>query len=500
MNNQQTNQPQSPRRESCASSRRHFVASGSMSIVGFALATLLRNERLMAESPEKKDPFLRPELEQKTFDVKPKQPPFEPSAKAMISLWMQGGPSHLDLFDPKPVLQELDGKTYKGDIKYDNAAQASSKILGSPWKFKKHGQCGMELSELLPGLAEVVDDITLIRSAHTGVNNHGQSIRALQNGRILGGRPTLGSWLTYGLGCETENLPAYVALIDPGQLPVMGVENWSNGFLPSVYQGTVVRPQEPRILNLDPAPHLKGVSQQLALDYLEQLNRQHLAGRAGYHDLEARIASYELAAHMQLAAKEAVDFSGESEATQKMYGLQDPATKEYGSRCLIARRLIERGVRFVQVFTENQRWDHHGSIRSGLPSACKKVDVPSAALVKDLKQRGLLDSTVVHWGGEMGRLPVIQNDTGPARVGRDHNTHGFSMWVAGGGFKRGHIHGATDELGHKAVEDVVHHFDYHATLLHLFGFDANRFVFETNNRTMSLLDNQGGSVIKGLLA
>ncbi len=500
MNHQEPTEHRPRRAERLASSRRHFVASGSMSLAGFALAALLRNEQLRAEAPAKTDILSRPELEKTTFDVKPKQPHFEPTAKAMISLWMQGGPSHLDLFDPKPTLQKLDGKTYEGDIKYDNAAQASSTILGSPWKFKKHGRCGMELSELLPGLAEVVDEITLIRSMHTGVNNHGQSIRALQNGRILGGRPTVGSWLTYGLGCETENLPAYVALIDPGQLPVMGVENWSNGFLPSLYQGTVVRPREPRILNLDPPPHLKGASQQLALDYLDKLNRQHLAQRSGYHDLGARIASYELAAHMQLAAKEAVDFSSESKATQKMYGLEDPATKEYGSRCLIARRLIERGVRFVQVFTENQRWDHHGSIRSGLPSACKKVDVPSAALVKDLKQRGLLDSTVVHWGGEMGRLPVIQNDTGKDRVGRDHNTYGFSMWVAGGGFKRGYTHGATDELGHKAVEDVVHHFDYHATLLHLFGFDANRFAFETDNRTMSLLDNQDGSVVHQLLA
>lgn len=494
-------QKQGPsRHDHAASSRRHFMASGSLSLAGFALSTLLQNEQLLAETPATKDPFVRPELEQKTFDVKPKRPHFEPTAKAMISLWMQGGPSHLDLFDPKPVLQKMDGKEYDGDIKYDNAAQASSKILGSPWKFKKHGQCGMDLSELLPGLSEIVDDITLIRSMHTGVNNHGQSIRALQNGRNLGGRPTVGSWLTYGLGCETENLPAYVALIDPGQLPVMGVENWSNGFLPSLYQGTVVRPHEPRILNLDPPPHLKGKSQRLALDYLAQLNQQHLAQRRGYHDLQARIASYELAAHMQLAAKEAVDFSHESKATHKMYGLEDPATKDFGARCLIARRLIERGVRFAQVFTENQRWDHHGSIASGLPSACKKVDIPSAALVKDLKQRGLLDSTVVHWGGEMGRLPVIQNDTGPTRVGRDHNTYGFSMWVAGGGFKAGHIHGATDELGHKAVEDVVNHFDYHATLLHLFGFDANRFSFETGKRTMSLLDNQAGRVIEELLA
>ena len=482
------------------SSRRHFLASSSMSLTGFALATLLQNESLSADKVSTEAAFQRPELEPKTFDLKPKRPHFQPTAKGMISLWMQGGPSHMDLFDPKPMLNKLDGKEYDGDIKYDNAAQASARILGSSWKFAKHGQCGMEVSELLPGLAEIVDDITLIRSMRTGVNNHGQSIRALQNGRILGGRPTLGSWLTYGLGCVTENLPAYVALIDPGQLPVMGVENWSNGFLPSLYQGTVVRPKEPRILNLDPPAHLKGAAQHSALSYLEKINREHLESRAGYHDLRARIASYELAAHMQLAAKEAVNFSRESKATLKMYGLEDPATREFGSRCLIARRLIERGVRFVQVFTENQRWDHHGSILSKLPSACKKVDVPSAALVKDLKQRGLLDSTVVHWGGEMGRLPVIQNDTGPKRAGRDHNTYGFSMWVAGGGFKAGHIHGATDELGHQAVEKIVNHFDYHATLLHLFGIDADRLVFESNNRSMSLIDNQGGRVVKELLA
>lgn len=486
-------------RTQAVSSRRHFCASGSKGIAGFALATLLRNDRLVAEADQSADKSFRPELQQQTFDVKPRATHFEPTAKAMISLWMQGGPSQVDLFDPKPVLNRLDGKTFDGEIKFDDAAGASSKLFGSPWKFQKHGECGMELSELLPGLSEIVDDITLIRSMHTGVNNHGQSIRALQNGRIFSGRPTVGSWLTYGLGCETDNLPAYVALIDPGQLPVMGVENWSNGFLPSIFQGTVIRPQEPRILNLDPPPHLKGVAQQQALDYLDRLNRQHLAQRAGYHDLSARMASYELAADMQIAAKEAIDFSKETKATQKMYGLEDPATKEFGSRCLIARRLIERGVRFAQVFTENQRWDHHRSIRSGLPSVCKKVDIPSAALVKDLKQRGLLDSTVVHWGGEMGRLPVIEHDDGPDRVGRDHNTYGFSMWVAGGGFKSGYVHGATDEVGHKAVEDIVHHFDYHTTLLHLFGFNAQRLTFESNNRSMSLLDNQGGTLIKSLL-
>lgn len=499
MTRQQTAQRTDYQHTPLQSSRRHFNATGAMSLFGFALTALLQDKSLSADE-QADSPFARPELEPKSYDLKPKRPPNRPQAKAMISLWMQGGPSHLDLFDPKPELQRMDGKNFEGDIKYDNAAEASSKLMASPWKFNKHGQCGIELSELLPGLSEVVDDITLIRSMHTGVNNHGQSIQAMQNGRIISGRPTVGSWLTYGLGCETDNLPAYVALIDPGQLPVMGVENWTNGFLPSIYQGTVIRAQEPRILNLDPPPHLKGAAQKEALSYLEQLNQRHLADRQGYDDLAARIASYELAANMQLAAKEAVDFSAETAATLRMYGLENPETKEFGSRCLIARRLIERGVRFAQVFTENQRWDHHGSIVSKLPTACKKVDIPSAALVKDLKQRGMLDTTVVHWGGEMGRLPVIENNTGPTRVGRDHNTYGFSMWVAGGGFKQGYVHGATDALGHKAVEDVVNHFDYHATLLRLFGLAPDQLHFESNNRSMSLVDGQGGKVIKELLA
>jgi len=474
------------------SSRRHFLASNAMGIGGVALAWLLKQDGLLAEVD-------RPELEQKTFDLTPKPPNTEPQAKAMISLWMQGGPSQVDLFDPKPLLNRLDGTKFQKDIKYDNAAQSSAKILGSPWKFKPRGECGTELSELLPHLSEVVDDITLIRSMQTGVNNHGQSIRALNSGRILGGRPSLGSWLTYGLGCESQNLPAYVSLIDPGQLPVLGVENWSNGWLPALYQGTVVRPQEPRILNLDPPPHLKGEAQKRSLSFLDRLNRKHLAQRPGNLDLEARISSYQLAARMQLAAKEAVDLSKESKATQKLYGMDDPATRDFGSRCLIARRLVERGVRFVQVFTQNQFWDHHGSIRSRLPASTKKIDKPSAALVKDLKQLGLLDTTVVHWGGEMGRLPVIQNDTGPSKVGRDHNTYGFSMWLAGGGFKGGHVHGATDEFGHRAVENVVNHYDYHATLLHLFGLDPNKLTYKRNGRDQTLLDGQPGQVVKEIL-
>lgn len=475
-------------------SRRHFLAQSSLSVSGLALNWLLSREASAA--PKK------PAFEQTVYNTTPKLTEGEPRAKAMISLWMQGGPSHHDLFDPKPLMAKHDGETFPGEIKYDNAAQASSKIFNTPWKFAPRGECGMELSELLPYTSSVADDICLIRSMKTSVNNHGQSIRALQTGRILEGRPTLGSWLTYGLGCEADNLPAFMALIDPGQLPVLGVENWQNGFLPSVYQGTVIRPQEPRILDLVPPAHLVGAPQENALSFLKELNHRHQERFPGQHDLEARIASYELAAKMQVAATEALDISKETKATQEMYGIHsgNATTQEYGTRCLIARRLIERGVRFVQVYTQNQLWDNHNRIASGLPGACKKVDQPSAALVADLKMRGLLDSTIVHWGGEMGRLPVAQDQGGREKWGRDHNTYGFSSWVAGGGFKAGHIHGKTDEWGHKAVEDVVNHYDYHATLMHLFGLKHDQLTFDYARREQTLTDNQPAQVVEGLLA
>jgi hypothetical protein len=417
----------------------------------------------------------------------------------MISLFMQGGPSHLDLLDPKPLLARFDGRPFPGTIQYDNAAEASSRVLASPWCFRKHGRCGTEASELLPHLAGIVDDITVIRSTRTAVNNHVQSIHALNTSRILAGRPVLGSWLTYALGSESQDLPAYVVLTDPASLPVVGVGNWSNGWLPSLYQGTAVRPQEPRILNLDPPSHLRGDAQRRYLDYLQRLNRAHLERRPGELDLEARIASYELAARMQTAAREALDVRREGPATRRLYGLDEPATAEYGTRCLIARRLVERGVRFVQVFTRNQFWDHHGAIRTALPAACRMTDRPAAALVRDLKARGLLDSTVVHWGGEMGRLPVIQNDAGPSRVGRDHNTYGFSMWVAGGGFKGGCVYGETDEFGHHAVRDVVNHYDWHATLLHLFGLDHRRLTYQRNGQEATLTDGQAVRVVHDIL-
>ncbi|MEQ9409995.1 MAG: DUF1501 domain-containing protein [Fuerstiella sp.] len=472
--------------------RRDLIRGGAFSLGPLALSWLLQRDRVDGAQ-------IQPNIHRQEYTLADRPPRREPSAKAMISLFMQGGPSHIDLMDPKPALNQLDGQKFPGNIKYDNAAQASSRVLGCPWKFRRHGDCGTPLSELLPGLSQVVDDIVIVRSMHTGVNNHGQSIHAMNSGRIQRGRPSLGSWLTYGLGAETENLPSFVAMTDPKGIPVEGVLNWSNGWLPSIFQGTVVRPQEPRILNLEPPVSRRGPVQQSYLSYLRHLNEQHLQQHPENSDLAARIANYERAARMQSAAQEALDISRETQATQKLYGIDQPESEEYGRRCLIARRLIERGVRFVQLYTKNQYWDHHGSIRTSLPAACRKTDVPAAGLVTDLKQRGLLDSTVVHWGGEMGRLPVIQNDAGPAKVGRDHNTYGFSMWLAGGGFRRGGTYGETDDFGHHAVTDVVNHFDYHATLMHLFGIDPTALTFKQNGREETLLDGQNGVLVNGLL-
>lgn len=473
-------------------SRRHFLGAGSFSLSSLALACLLREEGLLAEPVQ---PLLGPQR----FDLTPKKPPFPAKAKAMISLFMMGGPSQIDLFDPKPGMAKYDGQPFPGDIKYDNAAEASSKVFASPFKFEKRGQCGMEISELLPHFSEIADEVTLIRSMKTGVNNHLESLLALNSGTFRGGRPSLGSWLCYALGSETKDLPAYVAMTDPRGLPQFASQHWTSGWLPSIYQGTQVRAKEPRILNLDPAAHLEGAAQAKQLEFIQSINREHFAEHPGEHDLEARIASYELAARMQVAAKEALDISSESEATKKLYGIDEEKTRDYGTRCLIARRLVQRGVRFVQVINVGQSWDHHGVLVKALPNNCKEVDKPAAALVKDLKALGMLDSTVVHWGGEMGRLPVLQNDTGKEKCGRDHNTYGFSMWLAGGGFKKGYVHGETDEWGHHAIKDVVNHYDYHATLLKLFGFDHEKLVYKRNAQELSLTNKQGAKVVEQIL-
>jgi hypothetical protein len=473
--------------------RRQFLTENAMGIGAVALAWLNAQQQAGA-TPTK---LLK---EAAHFDVKPKLPHFAPRAKAMISLFQHGGPSHVDLFDPKPELTRMSGSDYPGEVEFSFINSASKALFGSPWRFAKHGQCGTEVSELLPHLAEIVDDICLIRSMHTGANGHEVSIRYFHGG-IPGvvGRPTLGSWLVYGLGCESQELPAYLVLTDPGGQPVDGASNWSNGFLPPLFQGTVLRPREPRILNLEAPSYLRGAVQEQNLAFLRDLNRRHLEEHPGEADLEARIASYELAAAMQTAATEALDISGETAATHALYGLDNPETREYGTRCLIARRLVERGVRFVQLFLGGQPWDTHTNIRGGLPAICRRTDRPSAALVKDLKQRGLLDTTVVHWGGEIGRLPVTENHGDPAQSGRDHNGQGFSMWVAGGGFKPGMTYGETDEFGHRAVTNVVTPNDFQATLLHLFGLDHRQLSYLLGGREQQLTAGREARLIHEII-
>ena len=474
-----------------AFNRRRFLRHNTMGIGGLSLGWLLNRDKLLATPPAV------PRGEQ-SFDLTPKQPHHTPKAKAMISLFMHGGPSHMDLTDPKPELTRLDGKEYSGDVHYSFANEASRNLFGSPWKFKKHGQCGMDFSELLPHTAGIADDLCMIRSMHTGHNGHEVSIRYMNAGipAVLG-RPSLGAWLTYALGSVTDELPAYMVLSDPGGHPVDGVHNWTNGFLPSLYQGTVLRAKEPRIFNLNAPAHLKGDVQRNYLDFLSQLNQAHLAKLPGEHSLEARIDSYELAARMQTAATDALDISGESATTKKLYGIDQDATREYGTRCLIARRLVEYGVRFVQLFLNGQPWDNHQNIHGALPGICRRTDQPAAALVTDLKQRGLLDSTVVHWGGEIGRLPVVQSRSKP---GRDHNGQGFSTWLAGGGFKPGTIYGETDEVGHRAVVNKVTANDYQATLLHLFGLDHNGMVYHHNGQQKKLTAGRPARVVTDILA
>ena len=471
--------------------RREFLAQNALGMGTVALATLLNDDKLLAT------PANIPRGQQ-VFDLAPKQPHFEAKARSMISLFMHGGPAHMDLTDPKPELQRMDGKTYQGEVQHSNTKQASKRLLGSRWKFQKHGQCGTEISELLPNIAGVVDDICLIRSMHSGYNGHEVSIRYIHSG-IPGitGRPTMGSWLLYGLGSDTANLPAYMVMTDPGGPPVDNIHNWSNGWMPSMFQGTVLRPRDPRILNLDAPAHLRGDIQRGNLGFLARLNRRHLEKHPGERDLEARIASYELAARMQTAANEALDISGETQETLDLYGLGDSTTREYGTRCLIARRMVERGVRFVQLFLNSQPWDNHANIKSALPAICKRTDKPAAALVTDLKRRGLLDSTIVHWGGEIGRLPVTEGN--PDSGGRDHNGQGFSAWLAGGGFKPGMTYGETDEVGHRAAVNKVTANDFQATLLHQFGLDHSKLVFFHNGLEQTLTAGREARVVHDII-
>ena len=424
------------------------------------------------------------------------QNPFA-TARSVICLFQHGGPSHLDLFDPKPALAKWNGKDFPGGELEVHSEEQRGKVLASPFKFRAHGKSGMELSELLPHTSKIVDDITLIRSMTTPAIDHEAALRCFQTGRRDAGFPTWGSWVTYALGSECDNLPAYVVLSDPGGQPVDGIRNWSSGWLPAVNQGTAFGTSgDAPIVNLTPPAGVPKRAREEQLAFLDQLNRRHLRQHPENHELAARIENFELAAQMQTSVPSLLDISGETQATRDMYGLEGEETSEYGTRCLIARRLVEQGVRFVQLSLSGQPWDTHSEHVAGLTNMCAKTDQPVAALIRDLKQRGLLESTIVIWGGEFGRLPIAQGDDG-----RDHNRNGFSIWVAGGGFRSGYLHGETDEFGYKAIRDQVSVHDLHATLLHALGLNHFRLSYPREGRETSLTDAEvtGARVIEALL-
>jgi Protein of unknown function (DUF1501) len=427
----------------------------------------------------------------------PKPPHFPPRAKSVIFLFMVGAPSHIDTFDPKPALEKYDGQLLPASFGtvVSEFTKGDTPLLKSPWKFQKYGECGREVSSLFPNLAQRVDDLCFVRSFYTESTVHAPAMYQVNTGRILMGYPSMGSWITYGLGSESENLPAYVVMPQPEGTPEGGTPCWGAGFLPAVYQGTVFRPGPNPIVNLNPPREVTPVRQRRTLDFLQAMNEMDTLDTDT--EMAARISSYELAFRMQIHAPEAVDLSKEGAATKRLYGLDQQRTAEFGTRCLLARRLVERGVRFVQIYSGggpvSVQWDAHSNLVANHEKMCGMTDLPIAGLLRDLKQRGLLETTLVIWGAEFGRLPMSQGGNG-----RDHNPHGFTMWFAGGGVKPGAMIGETDEMGLRALEPRHHMRDFHATILHLLGMDQNRLWFLHNGRNEKLTDF-GGNVIKEML-
>jgi hypothetical protein len=467
-------------------SRRELLFRAGAGFSGLALTSLLDRDGLLAAAPNQK---------QRPNPLAPKPPHFKGRAKSVIFLFMYGGPSQVDLFDPKPALAKHHGKPMTGKGKIDVFFGNPGNLMASPYKFKQHGQSGIEVSELYPHLAGQVDDLCVIRSMYTNINNHSPAIFQMNSGIIRPGSPSLGSWVTYGLGSENENLPAYVVMYDWRGGPIGGAPNWSAGFMPAAYQGTPFRAGDVPIVDLNPPKWVDPHLQRAEVDFIQKLNQEHLASHAGNSDLDARIASYELAFQMQTHAPEAVDISKESEATKKLYGVGEKTTDYFGRQCLVARRLVERGVRFIQLYSggghQQESWDAHYGLDENHPLHCKETDKPMAGLIQDLKSRGLLDSTLIVWGGEFGRMPISQSG-----IGRDHNPHGFTMWLAGGGVKGGQVVGATDEFGYKAEVEPVSVHDLHATILHAMGLDHRRLTYYYGGRDQRLTNFGGDPLLK----
>lgn len=431
---------------------------------------------------------------QRPLAVRP--PHFPATAKSVIFLFMDGGPSHIDTFDPKPKVNEYAGKILPESIKRAPTPMGvqENPILASPRTWTNYGESGLPVSEWYRHVGECVDDIAFIRSCWADGLNHVGSVCQMNTGSILAGRPSLGAWTTYGLGSENQDLPAFVVMLDNDKEPPGGSRVWGTGFMPATFQGTRLLNGKEPILHLANPESLNERQQRQKVDFVNQLNREHLKTRAGESELEARIAAYELAFRMQLEAPVAIDLAQETAETQELYGLNEKETAAFGRNCLMARRLVERGVRFIQLYSgSGSKWDAHTKIEANHSGLCKSTDKPIAGLLKDLKRRGLLESTLVIWGGEFGRTPMSEKGDG-----RDHNPHGFTMWMAGGGIKGGRVVGSTDDFGMHAVEDRAHVHDLHATILDLMGLDHTALIYEHQGRPERPTVNEG-SVIDALV-
>ncbi len=463
-------------------SRRELLTHSVNGFGAAALAALLAEDGRVTAAP---DPFA------------PKPPQFKPKAKSVIVLFMDGGPSQVDTFDPKPMLEKYNGKPFPGKVEptqFNNIGNT----LASPWKFKQHGQCGLPVSELFPHVAECADDLAVVRSMVANFSEHTNANYFFHSGHGQQGRPSMGSWVTYGLGSECRDLPGFV-VVGSGMIPPGGIDCFGNGFLPAAYQGSLFKQGTQPVSDLSPPRGESAKSQAAKRDLLRKLDAGYLERQRGgdADTLEAAIANYELGFRMQSAVPELADLSKETAETKTLYGLDNPKSEVFGRQCLMARRMVEKGVRFVELLCQNlghDRWDQHQNLKKGHEDNALAVDKPIAGLLKDLKQRGLLDSTLVIWGGEFGRTPVAQGTNG-----RDHNPFGFTVWLAGGGVKGGTVHGATDDFGYHAVKDKVEVYDLHATMLHLLGFDHTKLTFRFGGRDMRLTDVHG-EVVKPILA
>lgn len=467
-------------------SRRDLIARLGGGIAGLAFADLLSRNGLLAAAEQAVNPLA------------PKPQHFPAKAKAIISIFCYGGASQVDTFDPKPALMTYQGETMQGVGDVRATMGTPGGLMPSPWKFKKHGQSGIEVSELFPHVAEHVDDLAVIRSMHCLSPAHGPALFQMNTGTLLAGHPSVGSWVTYGLGSENENLPGFVVFTDHRGGPINGAPNWGNGYMPAAYQGVQFRDTGAPIVDLKPPRERTEDEQRRWLRLLHELNERHASHNPADTELSARIHSYELAFRMQSHAPDAIDISKESDATRRLYGVGEEPTNYFGRQALMARRLVERGVRYVQIFSGGGNfepsWDAHWDLKGNHGLHCAETDKPIAGLIKDLKSRGMFDSTLILWHGEFGRLPISER-----MDGRDHNAAGFTVWLAGAAIKGGTVVGATDQYGYRAVENPKNVYQLHATILHLLGLDHQALTYRFNGRDMRLTDVHG-DVIKEILA